>query len=153
MKTKLLEPVWVELVPDQLEDGKLYISEKYATAIHKCCCGCGEEVVTPLSPADWRIIRTGQAITLHPSIGNWSYPCQSHYIIRENRVVWAAKMTPAQIKRNQQADTQLKERHIAELNRRRVEPTEQQRTAPVESVSFASLIRSIWLYIKSIFKN
>lgn len=153
MKAKYLEPVWVEFVPDQLDEGKLYISEKYGTAIHKCCCGCGEEVVTPLSPADWRIIRTGQAVTLHPSIGNWSYFCQSHYFIRENRVVWAAQMTPAQIKRNQQADSQLKERYIAELNRRRMDTTEQQRATPAESASFGGLIKAIWRYIKSLFKK
>lgn len=153
MTAKSLEPVWVEFVPDQLDEGKLYISEKFGTAIHKCCCGCGEEVVTPLSPADWRITRTEQGVTLHPSIGNWNYPCQSHYFIRNNKVVWAAQMTSAQIRLNQQSDTKLKERYIAELNRRRMEPTEQQQAAPVVGVTFAGLIRAIWLYIKSFFKG
>ncbi len=30
----------------------LYISIPYVTAAHKCPCGCGEEIVTPLSPTD-----------------------------------------------------------------------------------------------------
>jgi hypothetical protein len=151
MKVKSLEPVWVEFIPDQIDEGKIYISEKYGTAIHKCCCGCGEEVVTPLSPADWRIIKTGQGITLHPSIGNWSYPCRSHYFIRNNRVVWAAQMTPAQIKRNQQADTLLKERYIAELNRQRIDSAEQSRSPASEGASFVGLISAVWRYIKSFF--
>ena len=151
MKVKSLDPVWVEFIPDQIDEGKIYISEKYGTAIHKCCCGCGEEVVTPLSPADWRIIKTGQGITLHPSIGNWSYPCRSHYFIRNNRVVWAAQMTPAQIKRNQQADTLLKERYIAELNRQRIDSAEQSRSPASEGASFVGLISAVWRYIKSFF--
>lgn len=30
----------------------------------------------------------GQSITLRPSIGNYSIPCQSHYYITENKVEW-----------------------------------------------------------------
>ena len=30
----------------------------------------------------------GRTISLNPSIGNWSYPCRSHYWIKGNRVVW-----------------------------------------------------------------
>jgi hypothetical protein len=25
----------------------------FRTAAHCCCCGCGEEVVTPFTPTDW----------------------------------------------------------------------------------------------------
>jgi hypothetical protein len=39
MKQATVIPQYVELMPGQLEDGVLYISEKYGTAIHKCCCG------------------------------------------------------------------------------------------------------------------
>ena len=38
---------FVELLPDTLEEGKIYISIPYATATHRCCCGCGNEVVNP----------------------------------------------------------------------------------------------------------
>ena len=38
----------------------------------RCCCGCGEEVVTPFSPAQWQMSFDGEAVSLHPSIGNWN---------------------------------------------------------------------------------
>jgi hypothetical protein len=79
---------FVEFVPDELEDGILYVSITYATVLHKCACGCGNEVVTPLSPSDWQLTFNGETISLFPSIGNWSFPCQSHYWIRKNEVVW-----------------------------------------------------------------
>jgi hypothetical protein len=79
---------FVEFIPDQLEDGILYVSTTYATILHKCACGCGNEVVTPLSPSDWQLTFNGETISLYPSIGNWSFPCRSHYWIRKNEVVW-----------------------------------------------------------------
>jgi hypothetical protein len=84
-----LTHVFVEYLPDKIARGKLYISMQHATAAHQCCCGCGREVVTPLSPKDWQLTYDGRSISLTPSIGNWSYPCRSHYWIRHDRVVWA----------------------------------------------------------------
>ena len=55
---------FVEFIPDTLEDGVLYISLKYCTAIHKCVCGWGNEVVTPISPTDWTLTLDGKTITL-----------------------------------------------------------------------------------------
>lgn len=78
-----------ELIPDQIEQGSLYITMEYGTAIHLCACGCGERVVTPLSPTDWQLLYDGESITLTPSIGNWSFSCRSHYWIRNSRIVWA----------------------------------------------------------------
>lgn len=92
-----LRPELVHYIPEQAEPGILYISERYATAMHLCCCGCGEEVVTPLNAAKWRLKTDGEATSLHPSIGNWSFPCQSHYWIVRNRVVWAKAMSPDMI--------------------------------------------------------
>ncbi|HEX8980814.1 MAG TPA: DUF6527 family protein [Parasulfuritortus sp.] len=97
MAEQFIRPEFVESAPAQLEDGVLYISDRFHTALHKCCCGCGREVVTPLNPAGWRYIREGKAITLKPSIGNWSFPCKSHYLIIRNRIVWAATMSPQEI--------------------------------------------------------
>ena len=54
MRTAFLTPAYVKFVPEPLDDGTLYISE-YGTAVHKCCCGCGSEVVTPLGPTDWKL--------------------------------------------------------------------------------------------------
>lgn len=78
-------------MPDIIENDTLYISLDYATAIHKCACGCGSEVVTPFSPNDWNMIFDGESISLHPSIGNWNFNCRSHYWIRNNEIVWAPK--------------------------------------------------------------
>lgn len=79
----------MENIPDVLEDAVLYVSVKYGTAVHRCCCGCGREVVTPLTPTDWKLTFDGDTVSLYPSIGNWNFPCRSHYWIRHNRVEWA----------------------------------------------------------------
>jgi len=78
-----------DIIPDELEEGTLYISMKYATAIHLCFCGCGSKVVTLLRPNRWQISFDGRSVSLTPSIGNWGFPCKSHYWIRKNRVEWA----------------------------------------------------------------
>jgi hypothetical protein len=97
MKQTALKHEFVEYIPDVLQDGRLYISIRFATAVHKCCCGCGHEVVTPLSPRDWKLIFDGETVSLDPSIGNWSFPCQSHYWIRRNRIVSARRWTKNEI--------------------------------------------------------
>lgn len=111
-----ISPRFVEVIPDQLEEGVLYICDRYGTAIHKCCCGCGEEVVTPLSPADWSVRRIGQTVTLSPSIGNWSFACRSHYLINNNRVIWAGMLTAVQIEQVKARDLIDKELYIAAIN-------------------------------------
>jgi len=88
---------FVATIPDRLEEGVLYISIPYATSLHRCLCGCGAEIVTPLSPTDWELSYNGDTISLSPSVGNWSYPCQSHYWIRRNRIQWARRLSEKQI--------------------------------------------------------
>jgi hypothetical protein len=112
----------VDFVPEKLEEGKIYVSFKYGTAVHKCACGCGEEVVTPLNPTDWSIEIHGDKPTLHPSIGNWSFACQSHYLIRQGKVVWAAHMTRQQIERGRARDQAKKQQYFAEVNRQKEPP-------------------------------
>lgn len=85
-KIEALRHEFVEFIPRQVEDGVLYVSLEYATARHNCCCGCGMPVVTPLSPNDWQLIFDGRSVSLYPSIGNWSFPCRSHYWIDRGRV-------------------------------------------------------------------
>lgn len=80
---------FVEFIPEELEDGVLYISLVYGSVVHKCACGCGNEVNTPLSPIDWKITFNGETVTLKPSIGNWSFDCKSHYWIVNNVVKWS----------------------------------------------------------------
>jgi hypothetical protein len=86
---KVLAHKFVEFIPRELEPNTIYISIPYATVIHNCCCGCGNRIVTPLSPAEWKLTFDGRTVSLEPSIGNWRYPCRSHYWIRNNRVVWS----------------------------------------------------------------
>lgn len=96
-RTMLLKHEFVEYIPTHLKDGTIYISFVFATAVHKCCCGCGNEVVTPISPTDWQLIFDGKSISLYPSIGNWNFACQSHYWIEGNRVKWARKWSKKEI--------------------------------------------------------
>jgi len=147
MRTSYIRPIFVDFIPDHLEEGKLYVSEQYHTAIHKCCCGCGEEVVTPLSPVDWRLIKGAKGVSLHPSIGNWNYPCRSHYFIRNNAVVWAAQMSQQEIKRVQRRDLQDKQRYIAYLNSTPMEGSKQ----PPRGLTFTGLLKIIWHNVKLFF--
>src|SRR6266545_4471727 len=105
---------FVEYIPDQLEERVLYISIPFATAVHSCCSGCGREVVTPLSPTDWSLTFDGQTVSLHPSIGNWSFPCQSHYWIRRNRVVWAPRLAKPKIDGLRARDRAAKAEYFAQ---------------------------------------
>lgn len=116
MRTSEIQPRFVEFIPDLLEEGVLYISERYRTCSHKCCCGCGEEVVTPLSPSEWKLTREGNLVSLWPSVGNWDYACRSHYVIRRNRIRWAGIMTTKQVAAVQKRDTTDLARMVAQLN-------------------------------------
>ncbi|WP_022894614.1 DUF6527 family protein [Agromyces subbeticus] len=89
-RIKLLEPLFVEFIPRELEPGKLYVSMVYTTTAHLCASGCGSKVVLPLSPVQWQIYFDGEAISLTPSVGSWDLPCQAHYWIRKNKIWWAA---------------------------------------------------------------
>ncbi len=86
MRRMSLAHEFVEYVPAALEEGVIYVSLRFATVVHLCPCGCASKVVTPLSPSDWQLIFDGEAVSLTPSIGNWSLPCQSHYWIKLDRV-------------------------------------------------------------------
>lgn len=88
MKTVELKPVFVETIPDDMQEGLLYISRKYETAIHLCCCGCGYQTVTPLIPNEWGLTERNEKVTLKPSIGNQKFKCKSHYWITDNKVMW-----------------------------------------------------------------
>ena len=99
---------FVREVPEKLEDGVLYVSIPYCTALHRCPCGCGAEVITPIAPTDWKLIFDGDSISLSPSIGNWSFPCKSHYWIRRSRIVWAEELSPEEIASIRRRDAAIK---------------------------------------------
>lgn len=108
MKLNLINPKFVEFVPDVVEEGILYISIPYDTATHKCACGCGRIVVTPIKPTDWSLTWNGEVVTLTPSIGNWNLPCQSHYLIIRNKIIWAEKWTKSQIEAGRKKEKKAK---------------------------------------------
>lgn len=97
MTIQKINPVFVTLIPEKLESGNIYVSMEYKTALHKCACGCGEEVVTPISPQGWTITYNGDLFSLSPSIGNWSYKCRSHYWVTQNKIVWAENWTEEEV--------------------------------------------------------
>lgn len=102
------EPRFVKSIPSDLELGVLYVSMEYGAVVHSCCCGCGQEVVTPLTPTDWHLEYDGEAITLRPSVGNWTLPCRSHYIIRRNRVIECADWDDEMVEEKRRRDAQMK---------------------------------------------
>jgi hypothetical protein len=104
---------FVDQVPNRVEESTLYISIEYATAIHKCFCGCGSEVVTPFSPSDWQLMYDGLSVSLNPSIGNWSFKCRSHYWIRSNEVVWAADWSKKRVENARSEQRRSKEQYFA----------------------------------------
>ena len=108
----ILKHEFVEFIPEDLEQGTIYISIRYATASHLCVCGCGNKVVTPIRPTDWTLLFDGKTVSFDPSIGNWNFPCQSHYWIRKNRVKWAPKWSRKQIERGRLRDSHVKIRYF-----------------------------------------
>ncbi|MDA3837484.1 MAG: DUF6527 family protein [Candidatus Delongbacteria bacterium] len=102
---------FVEFIPENLEEGIIYITIKYATAVHSCACGCGKEVVTPLSPTDWKLTYDGATITLSPSIGNWNFECKSHYWIINSEVEWADQWSNEMIQEGRTQDRYEKSKY------------------------------------------
>jgi hypothetical protein len=99
---------FVEFIPEDMREGTIYVSIPYATVAHRCCCGCGGEVFTPLSPTDWKLIFDGRSISLYPSIGNWSFACQSHYWIERNAVKWDRRWSCEEIEAGRASDALAK---------------------------------------------
>jgi len=150
MKRTTIIPQFVELVPREIQDGVLYISEKYGTASHNCCCGCGMKVVTPLSSARWQLRRAGDLVTLSPSIGNWNFPCRSHYWIKRNRVEWAGAMTSQEIRLVKERDKRDLERHIAQQNAKKaMHASDQPGPTTVPEKPAISWLREVILWMKN----
>ncbi len=103
-----LTPEFVDTMPDSLEDGIIYISQKYRIALHRCACGCGEEVSTPLGPTEFTVRMDADLVTVWPSIGNHDYPCKSHYVIDRGMIVWAGAMSRQDIEKGRAYDRFLK---------------------------------------------
>jgi hypothetical protein len=114
---------FVEHIPEGLEDGVLYVSIPYDLAVHRCCCGCGNEVVTPFSPAEWSLIYDGRSVSLSPSIGNWGFPCKSHYFIRQGDIVWARKWSTEEISAVREIDHDARAEQYGDVIRDTISPS------------------------------
>jgi len=99
---------FVESFPKALVPGLLYVSPTYATAAHVCPCGCGQRVVTKLSPARWRVIFDGE-VSVRPSIASTGLSCNSHYFITRGTVEWGDKLDDLQVSRGRQRDQEAVE--------------------------------------------
>lgn len=135
----MMQHRFVEIIPDTVEDGMLYISLKYCTAIHKCVCGCGNEVVTPISPTDWKLIFDGKTVSLSPSIGNWNFNCQSHYWIKRNEIIYAREWDKEEIQFGRANDKKRKAKYYNKENE------------SVSSVTKRPKKKKGWKFLKSIF--
>jgi len=108
--------VFVDTLPDVLEEGVLYVCMQYATSAHHCFCGCGREVVTPIHPTKWKITYDGVNVSLYPSVGSWSLPCQSHYWLQEGTVSWAEPFNAQEIARVRKRDGEAQDKYFAKVD-------------------------------------
>lgn len=102
---------FVPTFPEKLDERILYVSVEFGTAAHRCFCGCGSEVYTRFTPRDWSMSFNGDTVSLSPSIGNWSFPCQSHYWLERGRVRWAERWSRERIDAGRAYDLEVKSRH------------------------------------------
>lgn len=112
-----LAPRFVEVIPDDLEEGNIYVAIGLRTMAHRCACGCGREVFTPIGPLRWRLTYNGETLSVHPSLGNWSLPCRSHYWINEGRVNWAASWSEMQVEAARSIDRSLRQQRRSSSDR------------------------------------
>jgi hypothetical protein len=138
MRHKRLEHRFIEHIPERLEPGVLYVSMEYATSAHSCCCGCGEEVVTPFTPTDWKMTFDGETVSLHPSIGNWMLKCRSHYVVDRGEIIEADPWNDEQVEAERRRDSAAKARFYGQSSK--VEGAVQ----PALPEARPSLWRRIW---------
>jgi hypothetical protein len=74
----------------------------------------------PLSPSGWQLTFDGKSVSLYPSIGSWSLPCQSHYFITKNKVEWAPQWSKRQVAHGRAQEVLAKQRYYENLSKKRV---------------------------------
>jgi hypothetical protein len=93
-KVEFYKPVYTANIPHEQEEGIVYISFPFGTAIHLCPCGCGVQAVTPFELPDllrqyqWVLSEHNDKISLFPSILNTGCPNKAHYFITNGQVIW-----------------------------------------------------------------
>ena len=94
-----LRPIFVDALPkfDEIKAGELWISHKHRTVNLRCPCGCGDLTVLSLHPSRWHVHFDGKSVSLDGPTGGsvWAHSgCGSHYLIRDNVVVWLDRIDP-----------------------------------------------------------
>ena len=94
-----LRPIFVEVMPpfESIQDGELWISHKHRTVNLRCPCGCGKLTVLSLHPSRWHVYFNGKSVSLKGPTGGsiWTTSdCGSHYLVRNNEVVWSYSIDP-----------------------------------------------------------
>lgn len=92
----LQEPIYAMFEDEpNLENGVLYIVDDPHYIEYNCPCGCGNVVMIPYwKPNEdkekdgWALTEKDEMVTLSPSIFSKSWPCKSHYFIRDNCISW-----------------------------------------------------------------
>lgn len=141
MKHSVFTHEFVEAMPTELDEGRLYVSIRYRTAAHLCACGCGTKVVTPIKPAKWHLIYDGDTVSLWPSIGRWQEPCRSHYWIRAGRVVWSESWTEDEIEAGRQRDADNLHRYYSARQHTAEDTME---PVPSQKPGFMARLRQRW---------
>lgn len=140
-------------IPEVLAPDTLYVTADRDVAGHLCACGCGREVITPISPTDWSISFDRRGASLSPSIGNWAFPCRSHYFIRSGGVVWARDMSNSAIEQGRRRDRARKQQYYELEDKspsKHPEPTVERATKPPAPVartddeSFGQRLQAWW---------
>jgi hypothetical protein len=134
-------PQFVTYIPEELSEGVLYVSIDYRVAVHQCCCGCGERVVTPLNPAQWSVTYDGETVSLAPSIAGGR--CNSHYFITSGKVRWAPALSEYQRQRADKRDQAAVEARYG--------MTDAQDVAPAPSAEAATSRGSLWRRLRQRF--
>ena len=83
-----MTPTYTQVIPDDIQDNKIYISKEYGVCIHNCPCGCKHQIVLPFTENQWTLTENNDKVSLTPSIFSKSLKCQSHYYIKNNNVQW-----------------------------------------------------------------
>ena len=109
----------VRFMPKELEQGVLYVSEEFGAAAHRCACGCGAKIRTPLGPTEWSVEETSAGPTLRPSVGNWQQACQSHYLITRGEVMWVRSWTSEEIADGRRREEDRRREYYEALGRKR----------------------------------
>lgn len=76
-----LDLIKTEFIPNEMEFGKFYFSERFGVANMLCPCGCGMKTPFPINKENWVISIIGDKFNINPSIQQ-RMGCKSHFIIQ-----------------------------------------------------------------------